>query len=92
VMDFDKHTATELYVDSLPKEVQDAIREKKVLVGMDHEMVLLAKGRPDRKLRENDNGDETEDWIYGKAPGTITFVTFQGNKVINVKDDYAGPE
>ena len=92
VMDFEKHTATELFVNTLPKEMQDAIKEKKVLVGMDREMVLLARGRPDNKLRESDNGEETEDWIYGKAPGTITFVTFQGNKVISVKDSYAGPE
>ncbi len=92
VMDFDKHTATELYTQTLPKEIQDAIKGKKVLVGMDREMVLLARGHPDRKLRENKDGVETEDWIYGKAPGTITFVTFQGSKVIRVKDDYAAPE
>jgi hypothetical protein len=92
VMDFEKHTATELFVTQLPQEMQDAIKEKKVLVGMDREMVLLARGRPDNKLRESDNGEDTEDWIYGKTPGTITFVTFQGNKVISVKDSYAGPE
>jgi hypothetical protein len=54
VMDFEKHTATELFVTQLPQEMQDAIKEKKVLVGMDREMVLLARGRPDNKLRESD--------------------------------------
>jgi hypothetical protein len=92
ILDFEKRTATENYVDTLPKETQDAIKAKKVLVGMDRDMVLLARGRPDHKLRQSDNGVETEDWIYGKAPGKITFVTFQGNKVIRVKEDYAAPE
>ncbi|MBI3696327.1 MAG: hypothetical protein HY238_16005 [Acidobacteria bacterium] len=90
VLDFEKHSATELYTETLPKEVQEAIKANKVLVGMDREMVLLAKGRPENKLRENKDGVETEDWIYGKAPGTITFVTFEGNKVIRVKEMYAG--
>lgn len=92
ILDFEKRTATENYVDTLPKETQDAIKAKKVLVGMDRDMVLLARGRPDRKLRQTDNGVETEDWIYGKAPGKITFVTFHGAKVIRVKEDYAAPE
>ncbi len=92
VLDFEKHSATELYVDTLPKEMQDAIKAKKVLVGMDRDMVVLARGRPASKLRETKDGVETEDWIYGKIPGNITFVTFQGNKVIQVKEMYAGAE
>jgi hypothetical protein len=89
VLDFEKRTAAQNYVESLPKEIQDAIKAKKVLVGMDRDMVLLAKGRPESKLRESKEGIETEDWIYGKSPGTITFVTFEGNKVIRVKEAYA---
>ncbi|MBI3666312.1 MAG: hypothetical protein HY236_08830 [Acidobacteria bacterium] len=92
ILDFEKHSATELYTDTLPKEFQEAIKAKKVLVGMDREMVLLAKGRPENKLRETKDGVETEDWIFGKPPGTITFVTFEGDKVIRVKDMYAGAQ
>jgi hypothetical protein len=92
ILDFDPHSATENYIETLPKETQEAIKEKRVLVGMDREMVLLAKGHPENKLRETKDGVETEDWIYGKAPGTITFVTFQGNKVIRVKEMYAGAQ
>jgi hypothetical protein len=92
VLDFEKRTATELYSESLPPEIQAAIKAKKVLVGMDKDMVLLAKGRPENKLRESKDGVETEDWIYGKAPGTISFVTFEGDKVIRVKEMYAGPQ
>ncbi len=90
VLDFEKRSATENYVDTLPPEIQKAIKEKKVLVGMDREQVLLARGRPENKLRETKDGVEYEDWIYGKAPGTITFVTFDGDKVVKVKDAYAG--
>ena len=92
VLDFEKRTATELYTETLSPEIKAAIQAKKVLVGMDREMVLLAKGRPENKLRETKDGVETEDWIYGKAPGTITFVTFEGDKVIRVKDSYAGAQ
>ena len=42
------------------------------------------------KTREVKEGTETEDWIYGQPPGKITFVTFEGSKVVRVKDTYAG--
>jgi hypothetical protein len=33
---------------------------------------------------------ELEDWVYGTPPGKISFVTFNGDKVIKVKDSFAG--
>ena len=90
VLDFEKRTATEHYVDSLPQPVQDAIKEKRVIEGMDREQVVLALGRPRNKMRETKDGVDTEDWVYGQPPGKITFVTFQGSKVVKVKDAYAG--
>jgi hypothetical protein len=90
VMDFEKRSATELYAETLSPEVQKAIKDKRVLEGMDRDQVLLAVGRPVHKSRETKDGLELEDWIYGKAPGRITFVTFNGNKVIKVKESYAG--
>jgi len=33
---------------------------------------------------------ELEDWVYGLPPGKITFVTFNGDKVVKVKEEYAG--
>lgn len=57
---------------------------------MDRDQVLLALGRPDHKSRETKDGDELEDWIYGHPPGKMVFVTFNGNKVIKVKETYAG--
>ena len=90
ILDFEKHTATETYVESLPPEVQQAVKEKRATEGMDREQVLLALGRPVRKVREVKEGDELEDWIYGTPPGKIVFVTFKGNKVTKVKETYAG--
>ncbi len=91
VLDFEQRSATELYMEKLPKEFQEAIKAKRVLRNMDKDMVLLAKGRPDRKVRDFKDGLETEDWIYGKPPGNITFVTFEDDKVIKIKEAYATP-
>jgi hypothetical protein len=90
VLDFEKHSATTNYVETLPAPVQEAIKNKKVIVGMDHDQVLMAVGRPRHKERGEQDGVETEDWIYGEPPGIITFVTFSGSKVTKVKEAYAG--
>ena len=90
VLDFEKTTATKLYSETLPPEVKKAIAEKRAEQGMDRQQVLLALGRPERKVREQKDGDELEDWIYGTPPGRILFVTFNGDKVLKVKETYAG--
>jgi hypothetical protein len=91
VFDFEKRTATEIFVDTLPPETKKAIKEKRVVVGMDREQVIMALGRPAHKSRETDkDGLEVEDWVFGTPPGKITFVTFNGDKVIRVKESYAG--
>jgi hypothetical protein len=90
VLDFEKHSATENYADTLPPEVKQAIAEKKPIEGMDRDQVLLALGRPQRKTRENKDGVDYEDWIYGQPPGRVTFVTFAGPKVVKIKETYAG--
>jgi hypothetical protein len=90
VLDFEKHSATEQYFDTLPPEIKQAIQEKKPVEGMDREQVLLALGRPLRKSRESRDGVDYEDWIFGEPPGRVTFVTFAGAKVVKVKESYAG--
>ena len=90
VLDFEQHSATELYVDNLPPEVKQAIQDKRVTEGMNHEQVILALGRPAHKSRETKEGVELEDWVFGTPPGKITFVTFTGDKVTKVKESYAG--
>jgi hypothetical protein len=90
VLDFEKRSATELYAEVLPPEVKAAIHDKKVIEGMDRDQVLLALGRPNHKSREVKDGIELEDWVFGQPPGKIVFVTFNGSKVIKVKEEYAG--
>ncbi len=90
VLDFEKRSATVLYTDTLKPEVKKAIQDKRVLEGMDRDQVVLALGRPDHKSREVKDGLELEDWVFGRPPGKITFVTFNGSKVIKVKESYAG--
>jgi hypothetical protein len=90
ILDFDPHSVTQIYSETLSPEMQAAIKEKRALVGMDRDQVRMAIGQPLYKSRETKDGLDIEDWVYGKPPGKITFVTFGGEKVIKVKDDYAG--
>ncbi|HWQ53064.1 MAG TPA: hypothetical protein VN442_05225 [Bryobacteraceae bacterium] len=90
VLDFEKRSATQVYAETLPPEIKQAVAEKKAIEGMDREQVLLAMGRPKHKSRETKDGMELEDWVYGQPPGRIVFVTFNGDKVIRVKEAYAG--
>jgi hypothetical protein len=57
---------------------------------MDKDQVILAMGKPRLKSRETNDGVETEDWVYGNAPGKITFLTFQSNKVTKIRESFAG--
>ena len=77
VLDFEKHSASEHYIDTLPPETQQAIKEKKAIEGMDQEAVILALGRPLHKTRETKDDNEQETWQYGEPPGRVTFVTFR---------------
>jgi len=90
ILDFEKRTVTEQYTATIPPEVKTAIENKKAIEGMDRDQVIMALGRPAHKSRETKEGTEYEDWIYGTPPGRVTFVTFVGNKVVKVKETYAG--
>jgi hypothetical protein len=90
ILDFEKQTVTENYVEKLPEPIQKAIKANKAIEGMDRDQVLLALGRPRHKERSiAKDGTESEDWIYGEPPGKITFVTFAGSKVTKIKEAYA---
>ena len=90
ILDFDKQSVTENYVDTLPEPVKIAIKEKRAIEGMDREQVIMALGRPRNKERRMDDGTELEEWVFGQAPGKISFITFANGKVTKVKDSYAG--
>ncbi len=90
VLDFDKHSSTEQYIDTLPPEIQTAIKDKKPAEGMDREQIIMAMGQPVHKTRENNKDDvEEETWQYGEPPGKVTFVVFVEGKIVRIKDSYA---
>jgi len=89
VLNFELRSADEMYMDSIAPEFRAAIEREEVIEGMDRDMTLLAKGKPNRKVRDFDDGVETEDWIYGKPPGDVVFVTFEDGLVIGVKHAHA---
>jgi hypothetical protein len=90
ILDFEKESVTANYVDTLPEPIKEAVKAKKAIEGMNRDQVLLAVGKPVRKSRETKEGTDYEDWIYGEPPGRVTFVTFTGDKVVKVKETYAG--
>ncbi|HEX4488023.1 MAG TPA: hypothetical protein VH088_17225, partial [Terriglobales bacterium] len=52
VFDFDAKSAAEAYMETVPPKVKEAIKEHRVLVGMNREMVMYSKGRAPKKVRE----------------------------------------
>lgn len=86
VIDWSVKSASEVYLDTVPPKIKQAIKNHEVLVGMNRDMVVMAKERPPQKLREKDEkGQEYEEWIYGQPPQDVTFVRFHGDEVYMVK-------
>ena len=85
VFDFDAKSAVEAYLETLPPKVKDAIKNHRVLVGMNREMVIYSKGRPPKKIREKNGETEYEDWIYGEPPQDVDFVRLVGDEVVRVE-------
>jgi hypothetical protein len=93
VFDFDSKSPLEAYLETVPPKVKEAIQNHHVLVGMNREMVIYAKGRPEKKIREKDGqGTEYEDWIYGEPPRDVDFVRVIGDEVIRVETMKVGGE
>ena len=90
LMDFDERSATELYIESLPPPVQEAIKDERAIEGMDHDQVLLALGRPRDKVREYKDNTDFEEWIYGRPPGVIRFIKFVNGHVVEIQESFAG--
>jgi len=85
VFDFDSKSPLDAYLETVSPKVKDAIQKHQVLVGMNHDMVIYAKGRPPRKVRERPEEVEYEDWIYGTPPQDVDFVRFVGDEVVRVE-------
>ena len=91
VLDFTVKTAAEVYIDTMPPKIREAMKKHEVLVGMNKDMVIMAMDRPQQKVREKDvNGKEYEEWIYGAPPKDVTFVRFYGDEVARVETAKVG--
>jgi hypothetical protein len=85
VFDFDSKSALDAYLETVSPQVKDAIKNHHVLVGMNHDMVIYAKGRAPKKVRERADEVEYEEWIYGVPPQDVDFVRFVGDEVVRVE-------
>ena len=86
VLDFNRSSFLKTGVDALPPEFREAVLAKEARIGMDRSTVLLALGRPDNRVREKVNGVDQEDWIYHGKGYRTTFVTFEDNVVVRIRE------
>src|SRR5579875_3750930 len=87
MIDFGVKSPAEAYAETLPDFLRKAIEQHRVLIGMDKDMVRYAKGLPEQKIREEENGQNIEIWVYGQQPQPVEFVRFIGSFV--VRDEVA---
>jgi hypothetical protein len=92
VFDFNAKSNVEAYLDTLPPKIRDAIKNHQVLVGMNREMVMAAKGRPPKKIREKEGETEYEEWIYGEPPQDVDFIRLAGDEVVRLETMKVGGE
>jgi hypothetical protein len=85
VLDFKARSKEEAYLDTVPPKAKEAIQAHHVLVGMNTEMVVHAKGKPPKKVRERDGEIEYEEWIYGEPPQDVDFVRIVNDEVVRVE-------
>jgi len=86
VLDFKAMSVAEAYQKSLPPLLAAAVKDHHALVGMDKEMVTYTLGRPPRRIRENKEGQDYEEWIYGAPPQDVQFIRFISDKCVSIED------
>ena len=92
VLDFNARNKEEAYLDTVPPRVKAAIQTHHVLVGMNTEMVVHAKGKAPKKVRERDGDTDYEEWIYGEPPQDVDFVRIVSDEVVRVETMKVGGE
>lgn len=92
VLDFNARNKEQAYLDTLPPKVKEAIQAHHVLVGMNTEMVLHARGKPPKKVREREGDVDFEEWIYGESPADVDFVRIVGEEVVRIETMKIGGE
>ncbi|MGH9586299.1 MAG: hypothetical protein ACRD3F_05070, partial [Acidobacteriaceae bacterium] len=68
LIDFSVKTPLQAYSDTLPPFLKTAVLAHHVLVGMNRRMVLSALGEPRTKMKDMENGQAIDLWIYGEPP------------------------
>jgi hypothetical protein len=86
VLDFNKQVAIQSPIDALPPEFREAVKAKEARIGMDRDTVIMALGRPDKKVREKKDGVDVEDWIYFQRGLRAKFITFENNVVVRIAE------
>jgi hypothetical protein len=86
VLDFNKQVAIQSPVEALPPEFREAVKAKEAKIGMDRDTVIMALGRPDKKVREKKDGVDVEDWIYFQRGLRAKFITFENNVVVRIAE------
>jgi hypothetical protein len=92
VLDFNARNKEQAYLDTVPPKAKEAIQAHHVLVGMNQEMVIHAKGKPPKKVRERDGETLYEEWIYGEPPADVDFVRLVEDEVVRVETMKVGGE
>ena len=85
LVDFSVKTPLQAFTDTLPPFLKAAVKEHHVLVGMDRRMVLSTLGDPRTKMKDMENGQMQDIWIYGEPPDPTQFVRFDGDRVVRLE-------
>lgn len=72
--------------EGLPEAVKVAIKENKVVTGMNRKAVYLSLGDPSEVLRELKDGSLIEAWIYEKEDFSAQMIVFNNGRVVSVTE------
>jgi hypothetical protein len=86
ILDFTSPKIVKTGLESLPVEFQEAVKAKEARIGMDKNTVIMALGRPNQRVREKD----VEEWIYYGRGNRVTFVKFEEDVVIGIREHGGG--
>jgi hypothetical protein len=92
VLDFNAKSKEEAYLDTVPPKVKEAIKEHRLLVGMNTDMVIHSKGKPPKKVREKEGDIDYEEWIFGTPPQDVDFVRIIADEVVRIETMKVGGE
>jgi len=85
VLDFNKQNFMDSGIESLPTEFQEAVRDKRVMIGMNRDTVIRARGRPNTRSREStDDGVEQEIWMFDKPGFGADFLYFEEGILVKI--------